>query len=102
MPLFDVISIALVMVLECYDCDERSGVCRVYVKNETNVYELNQKSADKQQEKIRVMIFEGLRADALLVMKTLSVTSRPLYRWKAEDLSFLYVLLVWGVKLVSS
>ncbi len=63
------------------------------------------------------MIFEGLRADALLViktlsatpledaflfMKTLSATPRPRYHWKAEDLSFLYVLLVWGVKLVSS
>jgi hypothetical protein len=48
------------------------------------------------------MIFEGLRVDALLVMKTLSAPPRPLYRWKAEDLSFLYVLLVWGVKLVSS
>ncbi len=35
-------------------------------------------------------------------MKTLSATPRPLYHWKAEDLSFLYVLLVWGVKLVSS
>jgi hypothetical protein len=33
-----------------------------------------------------------------LVMKTLSATPRPI----AEDLSFLYVLLVWGVKLVSS
>jgi hypothetical protein len=48
----------------------------------------NPKSADKQQEKIRVMIFEGLQADALLDMKTLSATPRPLYRWKAEDLSF--------------
>jgi hypothetical protein len=48
------------------------------------------------------MLFEGLQADALLVMKTLSPTPRPLYRWKAENLSFLYVLLVWGVKLVSS
>ncbi len=48
------------------------------------------------------MLFERLLADALLVMKTLSATPRPLYRWKAEDLSFLYVLLVWGVKLVSS
>ncbi len=47
------------------------------------------------------MLFEGLRADALLVMKTQSTTPRPI-RWKAEDLSFLYVLLVWGVKLVSS
>ncbi len=59
--------------------------------------ELKSKSADKQQEKIRVMIFEGLQANALLVIKTLSVTPRPLYHWKAEDLSFLYVLLVWGV-----
>ncbi len=48
------------------------------------------------------MLFEGLQADVLLVMKTLSVTPRPLYRWKAEDLSFFYVLLVWGVKLTSS
>jgi hypothetical protein len=48
------------------------------------------------------MIFEGLRVDALLVMKTLSATPRPLYCWKAENLSFLNVLLVWGVKLVSS
>jgi hypothetical protein len=47
------------------------------------------------------MIFEGLQADALLDMKTLSATPRPLYCWKAEDLSFLYVLLVWGVKRVS-
>ena len=48
------------------------------------------------------MIFEGLRVDAFLVVKTLSGTPRPLYHWKAEDLSFLYVLLVWGVKLVST
>jgi hypothetical protein len=48
------------------------------------------------------MMFEGLQADALLVMKTLSTTPRPLYRWKAKDLSFLYVFLVWGVNLVSS
>ena len=34
-------------------------------------------------------------------MKTLSATPRPWYRWKAEDLSFLYVLLVWGVALTS-
>jgi hypothetical protein len=34
-------------------------------------------------------------------MKTLSVTPRPWYRWKAEDLSFLHVLLVWGVTLTS-
>jgi hypothetical protein len=34
-------------------------------------------------------------------MKTLSETPRPWYRWKAENLSFLHVLLVWGVILVS-
>jgi hypothetical protein len=36
MPLFDTVSIAWVMVLECYVCDER-GLCRVYVKFGTNV-----------------------------------------------------------------
>ena len=36
-----------------------------------------------------------------LVRKTLSATPRLWYRWKAETLSFLHVLLVWGVKLVS-
>jgi hypothetical protein len=40
--------------------------------------------------------------DSFLDMKTLSATHRPLYRWKAEDLSFLYVLLIQGIKLVSS
>ncbi len=39
--------------------------------------------------------------DALLPRKTLSETPRPLYRWKAEVLSFLHVLLVWGVNLAS-
>jgi hypothetical protein len=34
-------------------------------------------------------------------MKTLSATPRPLYRWKAEILRFLYVSLVWGVKVTS-
>ncbi len=48
------------------------------------------------------MTFEGLRADAFLVIKTLSTTPKPLYCWKAEDLSFFYVLLVWGVNMVSS
>jgi hypothetical protein len=37
MHLFDGISIALVMVLECFVCDERSGLSRVYVKSGTNV-----------------------------------------------------------------
>jgi hypothetical protein len=36
-PSFDAISIALVMVLECFSCDERSGLSRVYVKSGTNV-----------------------------------------------------------------
>ena len=34
-------------------------------------------------------------------MKTLFATPRPYNRWKAEDLSFLYVLLVWWVALTS-
>ncbi len=38
--LFDMIS---VMVLECLVCDERSGLCRVYVKAGTNVYESKSK-----------------------------------------------------------
>jgi hypothetical protein len=29
-------SIALTMVLECFVCDERLGLCRVYVKYGTN------------------------------------------------------------------
>ena len=34
-------------------------------------------------------------------MKTLSATPGPHDRWKADTLSFLHVLLVWGVKLAS-
>ncbi len=34
-------------------------------------------------------------------MKTLSTIPRPYNRWKAEDLSFLHVLLVWWVALTS-
>ncbi len=34
-------------------------------------------------------------------MKTLSATPRPYDSWKAETLSFLHVLLVWGVTLTS-
>jgi hypothetical protein len=30
MPSFDAISIASVMVLECFVCDERSGLSRLY------------------------------------------------------------------------
>jgi hypothetical protein len=43
MPLFDAISIALVMVLKCFVCDERLGLCRVYVKFGTNEEELKSK-----------------------------------------------------------
>ena len=34
-------------------------------------------------------------------MKTLSETPRPYNRWKAASLSFLHVLLVWGVAMAS-
>ncbi len=34
-------------------------------------------------------------------MKTLPTAPRPYNRWKAETLSFLHVLLVWGVSLTS-
>ncbi len=40
-------------------------------------------------------------ADAYFDKKTLFTTPQPLYHWKAETLSFLHVLLVWGVKLTS-
>ena len=40
-------------------------------------------------------------ADAYFNKKTLSATPRPLYRWKAETLSFLQVLLVWGINILS-
>jgi hypothetical protein len=43
LPSFDAISIMLAMVLECFVCDERSGLCRVYVKYGTNVYKLKSK-----------------------------------------------------------
>jgi hypothetical protein len=59
-------------------------------------------SDDKRQEKIGVVTIEGLRKDAYFVKMILSPTPRPIYHWKAETLSFLCVLLVWGVKLVSS
>jgi hypothetical protein len=38
-------------------------------------------------------------ANAFFVKNTLSVTPRPLYHWKAKDLSFLHVLLAMGVNL---
>jgi hypothetical protein len=34
-------------------------------------------------------------------MKTLSETPQPLYCWKAENLSFLHVVLVWGGTMIS-
>jgi hypothetical protein len=37
MPSFVMISIASVMVLEYFVCNERSGLSRVYVKSGTNV-----------------------------------------------------------------
>jgi hypothetical protein len=37
MSLFDMISIASVMVLECFVCYKRLLLCRVYVKSSTNV-----------------------------------------------------------------
>ncbi len=40
-------------------------------------------------------------ANAYFNKKTLSANPPPLYCWKAETLSFLHVLLVWGVKLTS-
>jgi hypothetical protein len=45
--------------------------------------------------------FDVLRADAFLVMMTLSQIPRPLYPRKATTLSFLHVLFVWGVELSS-
>jgi hypothetical protein len=38
-------------------------------------------------------------ADAYFVKNTPSATPRPLYCWKAEELSFFHVLLVLGVNL---
>jgi len=35
-------------------------------------------------------------------MKTMSKTQTPQYQWKAEIISFLHVLLVWGVKLINT
>ena len=56
---------------------------------------------DNRYDKTIGQLCEGLRADAFLLWKTLSATPRPYNRWKAETLSFLHVLLVWGVKLTS-
>ena len=54
---------------------------------------------DNRSDKTIELLCEGLLADAFLVMMTLSQTPQPLYPRKAEDVSFLHVLLVWGVKL---
>ncbi len=40
---------------------------------------------------------EVLGSHAYFDKKTWSATPQPLYRWKAETVSFLHVLLVWGV-----
>ncbi len=64
MPLFNAISVTLAKVLECFVCNERSGLCRVYAKLWYKCVGIKtKKSADKQQEKIRLMLFEGLHAD---------------------------------------
>jgi hypothetical protein len=44
---------------------------------------------------------EVLGLHAYFDKKTLSATPQPLYHWKAETVSFLHVLLVWGVILLS-
>ncbi len=56
-------------------------------------------TVDNRSDKTIELLCEGLRANAFLVMMSLSQTPRPLYPWKAEIISFLHVLLVWGVKL---
>ena len=38
-----------------------------------------------------------MNLDEYFVKKTLSATPRPWYPWKAETVSFLHVLIVWGV-----
>ena len=47
------------------------------------------------------LIYYQVHMIEYLLMKTLSATLIPLYHWKAEIISFLYVLIVWGVKLTS-
>ena len=47
------------------------------------------------------LLCEGPCADEYLVRNTLSPTTQPQYRLKAEDLSLLHVLLVWGINLAS-
>ena len=56
---------------------------------------------DNRSDKTIELLCEGLRANAFLVMMTLSQTPRPLYPRKATTLSFLHVLFVWGVELSS-
>jgi hypothetical protein len=78
MPSFDAISIVSAMVLGCFVCDERSGLCRVYVKYGTNVWIKikNWWTIESTYETIGLLC-EGLRADEYLVRKTLSPTHRP-------------------------
>ena len=45
------------------------------------------------------LIYYQVHTIEYLLMKTLSATLIPLYHWKAEVISFLHVLIVWGVKL---
>jgi hypothetical protein len=56
---------------------------------------------DNQKYKTFGLLCEGLHADECSVKKTLSVTPRPWYHWKVEDLSSLHVLLVLVVNLES-
>ena len=75
--------------------------CRVYVTYGTECVE---NKVDKLwtinlTKLLDCFVKEGLRVDRKFVKKTLSATPRPWYHWKAEDLSFLHVLLVWGVNL---
>ena len=48
------------------------------------------------------LIYYQVHTIEYLLMKTLSATLIPLYHWKAEVISFLHVLIVWGVKLTRS
>ena len=68
-------------------------LCEILFRNRAE-FSIDLKKSTKSQP-------QPFRADAFLLWKTLSTTPRPLYRWKAETVSFLHVLLVWGVKLTS-
>jgi hypothetical protein len=51
--------------------------------------------------KSRVITTSTCLRQLIFVMKPLSATPRPWYHWKAENLSFLNVLLVRGVTMTS-